>query len=393
MTASVCSRRDFCSEIAVQLLVVTGEGADQKGFRRPYRATVSLGPLPSATTMSIVLLARDLNLSISTVSRALNGYTDVAPGTRERVAARAKQIGYRANPGARRLKTGKTHAVGVVLPAASSAGQFVDSMYSSLLGGVATELEAKDYHLLVTLHTRHDDVRETALHENFIRGGWVDALLIVRTRIHDPRIALARQAKIPFVTYGRTESAEPYAWIDPDNEKAFHLLATRQLDFGHRRIALLNGPREYFFAHLRQRGFERAFAEKGAPLDPALILHGDVTEAGGHALGRSLLVRHPAPTSLVCATDAMAVGAIAACREQGLAVGTDISVTGYGNTSASAFCDPPLTTVEHQAFENGRHLGNALLRLLRSEAKPSDIHYLEPVVLVPRKSDGDAVKP
>lgn len=340
--------------------------------------------------MSIVLLAKDLGLSISTVSRALNGYDDVSAATRERVAARAKAIGYRPNPSARRLGAGKTSAIGVILPAASSTGQAVDSMYSSLLGGVATEIEPAGYHLLASMQTKSDPAREASLYENFIKGSWVDALLIVRTRVHDPRLRLAREAHMPFVTYGRTESAEPYAWVDTDNEKAFYLATTRLLDFGHRRIALINGPEEYYFAQLRQRGYQRAFADRKLKPDPAWILHGDVTEHSGHALCRSLLIRNPAPTAFVCATDTMAFGAIAACREAGLEVGTDVSVIGYGNSSASAFCNPPLTTVEHQVFENGRHVGQALLRLLRGEIIPADVHYLEPVVLVPRKSDGPA---
>ncbi|MEO6001830.1 MAG: substrate-binding domain-containing protein [Opitutus sp.] len=338
--------------------------------------------------MSIVLLAKDLGLSVSTVSRALNGYTDVAESTRERVSARAKEIGYRPNPGARRLKSGTTSAVGVVLPAASSSGQVVDAMYSSLLGGVANEIEPAGYHLLAMMQTRHDPVREAAFYDNFIKGSWVDALLIVRTRVHDPRIEAARKAHMPFVTYGRTESKEPYAWVDTDNEKAFHLAATRLLDFGHRRIAFLNGPEEYYFAQLRHRGYIRAFTDRGLTADSTLILHGEVTEESGHVLCRSLLIRNPAPTAIVCATDAMAFGAIAACRERGLRVGSDISIIGYGNSSASAYCHPPLTTVEHQVFENGRHVGQALIRLLRKEIKPADVHYLEPVVLVPRNSDG-----
>jgi LacI family transcriptional regulator len=83
----------------------------------------------------------------------------------------------------------------------------------------------------------------------------------------------------------------------------------------------------------------------------------------------------------------MAIGAIAACRERNFEVGKAISITGYGNSSASGFADPPLTTIDHAVFENGRHIGQSLLRLIRGEAKPADIHYLEPVVLVPRKSD------
>ncbi len=343
--------------------------------------------------MSIVLLAKDLGLSISTVSRALNGYDDVSAATRERVITRAKAIGYRPNPSARRLGAGKTSAIGVILPAASSTGQAVDSMYSSLLGGVATEVEPAGYHLLASMLTRSDPAREAALYENFIRGGWVDALLIVRTRVHDPRLTLAREARMPFVTYGRTEANEPYAWVDTDNETAFRLATERLLEFGHRRIALINGPAEYYFAQLRERGYRRALADRKLKPEPGWVLHGEVNESAGHALCRSLLIRNPAPTAFLCATDTMAFGAIAACREAGLAVGSDVSVIGYGNSSLSAFCDPPLTTVEHQVFDNGRHVGQALLRLLREEIKPADVHYLEPVVLVPRKSDGPAPKP
>ena len=337
--------------------------------------------------MSIVLLARDLGLSISTVSRALNGYHDVAPATKQRVLKRAREIGYRPNPGARRLKSGRSSLVGVILPAASDGVRFVDSVASSLLGGVEVELENGGYGLIATMQTRNDLEREAALYENFIKGSWVDALLLVRTRVADPRVELVRKAHIPFVTYGRTETAEPYAWVDTDNEKAFYLVTLRQIEFGHERIALLNGPLEYNFVRLREKGYTRALAKHRIAPDRLLMLNGDLSEVSGYALCRSLLVSAVPPTAIVCATDAMAIGAIAACRERGMAVGHEISIAGYGNSSASGFCDPPLTTIDHAVFENGRHIGQSLLRLLRAEAKPADIHYLEPVVLVPRKSD------
>jgi LacI family transcriptional regulator len=338
--------------------------------------------------MSIVLLARELGLSISTVSRALNGYDDVAPATKQRVLKRAREIGYKPNPGARRLKSGKTSLVGVILPASTDGVRFVDSVSSSLLGGVEVELENGGYGLIATMQTRNDLEREAALYENFIKGGWVDALLLVRTRINDARIELVRKAHLPFVTYGRTDTDEPYAWVDTDNENAFYLATLRLLEFGHRRIALLNGPLEYNFVRLREKGYTRALAKHRIGTDRLLMLNGDLNEVSGYALCRSLLVSAEPPTALVCATDAMAIGAVAACRERGIDVGRTISIIGYGNSSASAFSDPPLTTIDHAVFENGRHIGQSLLRLIRSEAKPADIHYLEPVVLVPRKSDG-----
>src|SRR5262245_18158713 len=125
--------------------------------------------------MSIVRLAEDLKLSVSTVSRALNDYDDVSPETKQRVLERAREIGYRPNPGARRLASGKSSLVGVILPSATDGIHFVDTVVSSLLGGVEVELEAGGYGLIATMQTRNDLQRETALYENFIRGGWVDA--------------------------------------------------------------------------------------------------------------------------------------------------------------------------------------------------------------------------
>lgn len=338
--------------------------------------------------MSIVLLAKDLGLSISTVSRALNGYQDVSDETRKRVLFRAEEIGYRPNPGARRLKTGKSSAIGIILPAASAEGHLVDAIYSNLLGGVAAEIEKAGYYILATMMTKPDIEREVALYDNLIRGCWVDALLIVRTRVRDPRVELAQKAKIPFVTYGRTDSKDPYSWVDTDNERAFYLGVSRQLDFGHRRIALLNGPEEFTFVRLRQKGYERAYEERGLRVNPKLMFNGDLTEASGYTLCQDLLKAKHRPTAFVCATDAMAIGALAACREAGLKVGTEISVMGYGNSEAAKYAEPRLTTVEHHVYENGKHLGLALLRQIGGEAPGS--YYMESVAVVAGQSDGPA---
>lgn len=339
--------------------------------------------------MSIVHLAKDLGLSVSTVSRALNGYPDVAEATRERVAERAQALGYKPHPGARRLKSGKSGAVGVVLPATPQGGQFIDAMYSSLLGGTASVLEANGYSLMATSHGECTSAQEISVYENFIRSGWFDAFVIVRTRLDDPRIALAQQHKVPFVTYGRCLSASQYAWVDTDNERAFYMAAQRQISFGHRRIALLNGPAEYTFAQLRQTGYERALREARLPLYPEWIMHGPVTENSGFAMATQLLAQADRPTALLCATDSVAIGAMAACRAAGLRVGRDVSIMGYGNSDAGGYANPPLTTIAHDVHDNGRRLGRVLLSVLAGR-NPDALHYLEPVVLVPRASDGAA---
>lgn len=342
--------------------------------------------------MSIVRLAEDLGLSVSTVSRALNGYTDVAAETRRRVVQRAGEIGYKPHPGARGLKAGKSHTVGVVLPIDAPGGPFMDAMYARLLGGVAAEIEQSGYSLLATAHSQARPEHELGQYESLIRSSWYDAFIVVRTRINDARVNLLQERGIPFVTYGRTERDAQHAWVDPDNEGAFYLAARRQIGFGHRRIALLNGPEHFMFAALRRRGFERALAEAGLSVPAAFVVHGELTESAGYRHAMELLGLVRPPTSLVCATDALAIGAMAACRERGLKVGTDVSLIGYGNSDASQFSAPSLSSIEHRVKDNGQHIGQLLLRLIGGE-DASRLHYLEPVVLVERNSDGACPAP
>jgi LacI family transcriptional regulator len=340
--------------------------------------------------MSITLLAQDLGLSISTVSRALNGYTDVSASTRERVAKRAAELGYQPHPGARSLKSGKANAVGVILPMSDQSGQFISGLYSSLLGGIASVLDPAGYSLIATTHMSTSVDTELSRYDRMIRSRSVDAFVVVRTLIHDPRVQLLHDREIPFVTYGRSHLPFEHLWVDTDNEGAFHILAQRLIAQGHRRIALLNGPEGFTFALLRQTGFEKAMADHDLPLDPACIAHGDLSESAGFALAQHMLGLPERPTAFLCATDAMAIGCIAACRRAGLRVGQEVSVVGYGNSDASSYCEPALTTIEHRVFENGRHIGQLLLESLGGQPL-SRHHYLEPVELVARASDGPLI--
>ena len=337
--------------------------------------------------MSITLLAQDLGLSISTVSRALNGYADVSEATRQRVAQRAAALGYQPHPGARSLKSGKAHAVGVILPMSDQNGHFISGLYSSLLGGIASVLDPKGYNLVASTHLSTSAATELSRYEMMIKAKSVDAFVVVRTQVHDPRVQLLHDRGIPFVTYGRCQLPFEYLWVDTDNDGAFHILTQRLIAQGHRHIALLNGPEAFTFALLRQTGFERAMGEHQLPLDPAFIAHGDLTESGGFAHAKRLLALPVRPTAFLCATDAMAIGCIAACRQAGLRVGKDVSVVGYGNTDAASYCEPPLTTIETRIHENGRHIGLLLMEKLSGEPATRD-HYLEPVELVARASDG-----
>lgn len=335
--------------------------------------------------MSIRKLAEILELSISTVSRALNGYPDVNPETRARVEEAARAIGYRPNPAARRLVTGRTNAVGIVLPL--PRGKFIDPYFAGVLSGANELLLSRNYHLLATAIPFQADERD--LYERFVQGGWVDGVIVGRTRVHDSQIDYLVEHNIPFVAFGRTRTEHPYAWLDTDNEGAFERLARELVDLGHRRIAFLNGPLEYSFAELRCQGVKRGLASVGLTMETQWYEEVDLSEQGGREAAIRILNRPDRPTAFICVNDTTAIGVMSACREQGLRVGRDVSVVSYDNIEQSAFTDPPLSTIDVPVYEIGRKLADMLLRRIEGEPVES-LQELVELDWIPRQSHGPA---
>jgi LacI family transcriptional regulator len=338
--------------------------------------------------MSIQSLAHSLGLSTSTVSRALNGYADVSAKTRSRIEHAAKAMNYRPHPVAHRLATGRTGAIALV--SSVRAGNYLDATFAALLSGAAEVMRAQGYFALsVGLPTGEGEIPEL---ERFLAGHLVDGVILARTRIDDPRVRLLQARGIAFVTHGRTEANAAHAWVDPDNEQAFYLATQRLVALGHRRIALINGQPHMTYAVLRERGFRSALDHAGIPSAAAAVVYGEVTAADGERLAQEVFAHSSAPTAIVCATDAQALGAMAACKARGLRVGVDVSVSGYGNTEAGAYSDPPLATIEHAVMANGQHLAQLLMRRMAGEP-PEALTQLEPVQMIERASIGPAPVP
>ena len=334
--------------------------------------------------MSIRKLAQSLGLSVSTVSRALNGYSDVNAATRERVEQAARATGYRPHPVAQRLATGRTGAVALVSPVLGSSR--FDNSFAQMMHGVTSRLEGAGYYLL-SMALPGAEAELPSL-QRLLDAGVIDGLILTRTRPRDARVALLQAHGTPFVTHGRTLHNDTHAWVDTDNERAMRLAVGRLVSLGHRRIAMINGPGELTFALLRRQGFMQGIA--AAALDPAQcpVVHSELTAAAAQAVALDLLNpagRGQRPTAIVCANDVLAMGAAMACRHSGLRVGKDVSLTGYGNSESAEFADPPLTTVDHQVFESGVHLADLLLRRIAGE-DAALLHEMEPVRLIERAS-------
>ncbi len=333
--------------------------------------------------VSLKELAQAVGLSTSTVSRALNGYADVKPATRERVFQAARELGYQPNPTALRLVTGKTGCIGLVTSVLS--GTTVDLIFSTLLAGIGKVLQPMNYYVVATAFPVGQD--EMALFERFIGAGFVDGLILARTRADDPRIKLLLERNIPFVTYGRSETCTQHGWVDTDGERAMALATQRLVELGHRRIALINGWSAYYFAGMRRKGYEQTLLKAGIPLDPELIRHCDLVMEDGYRAARELLTRPQRPTAIVCANDVLSQAALAAMRDLGLHPRRDVSLIGFGNAEISRMFGSQVTTVEHDTEAHGEELARLLLARMKGH-DPVELNVLHGGMLCIRDTDG-----
>ncbi|MBP2199986.1 MULTISPECIES: LacI family DNA-binding transcriptional regulator [Pantoea] len=336
--------------------------------------------------MSLSELAKDLKLSTSTVSRALNGYSDVAYDTRQRVMQRAIELGYIPNPVARRLKGGKTNMIGVVLPPPLVNGMLVEPFYSSMLGALVFELQASGLKLLITNQHSNESDDDVRGYQDMVQQKLVDAILILRTRVNDLRVKFAQQQNVSFITFGRTQSSTPHAWVDVDHFDAFYQATARQIARGHKHIAFINTSAEFNYARLRHEGYKQCLLDHQLLYRNEWQMVGGLTEMDGYVLASRLLKVQPIPTAIVCATDDIAIGAMAACRLLGLQPGKDISLIGYGNTPGATYSSPPLTTMDPFPKENGKQLGIFFSRRIFQPGE-ADFQHLQQARLIVRESD------
>ncbi len=332
---------------------------------------------------SLRSLALDLGLSITTVSRALDGYQDVAATTRDRVAKAAAAAGYRPNSAARRLRKGSSETIALVMP--TEPGRFYEPVFVDLLSVIGERLAARHYDLMLLAARPGAD--ETAAYARIIKDRRADACIVVRTRRHDERIAMLQAAGLPFVCHGRTETRTPYVYVDGDGETGFREITSRLIGLGHGRIAHLGAPDVFTFAELRARGWHMAMRAAGLADDLKTICAS--TEEAGEMAASALLAGPDRPTALICATDRIAIGAVRAAQAAGLIVGRDIAVTGHDNIHASGFTNPALTTMELDVRSVGESLADKLLCLIENGMpdRPGEIFQLRHVL---RASSGEA---
>jgi LacI family transcriptional regulator len=345
-----------------------------------------MGRLRVAVVTSLKDLAKKLQLSITQVSRALDDKPDVSAATKVKVRAAAKEMNYQPNAAARSLRKRKADTIAVVLPA--GANHIGLSALLSMLFDTATALAEHGFDL-VMLPGRPDGDELDAL-KRIVEGRRADALILVRTLRDDPRVAYLTDCGVPFVTSGRTNGHILHAYVDGDGAAGFAAATSFLAELGHKRIAHIGAQEHFNFAGLRHQGWLDGMRTHGLStkgLDTAVAPN----EAGGEAGATTLLASKVKPTALLCATDAMAIGAIRAVKAAGLKVGRDISVIGHDGVAAGLLTTPPLSTMEIDAADYGARIADKLIRRLGG-ADVRDLTEVLPIRQIPRASHGPPAK-
>jgi LacI family transcriptional regulator len=273
--------------------------------------------------MNLKELSEHLNLSQTTVSRALNGYPEVSEKTRERVNRAARELGYRPNARAKGLATGRAQAIGHVIPI-SDSHEMVNPIFGDFISGAGLTYEREGYEIVISLVK--DDEEEAAYRLIKSRGA-VDGIVVHGPRMTDNRIALLRELGLPFVVHGRASLIDTdYSWLDINNLRAFERATTFLLDLGHRRIALINGLEFMDFAFRRREGYINALTARRIAPDERLMFSEEMTEIYGFRTARDLLASENPPTAFLVSSMITAIGTRRAIHDAGLTLGRDVSV-------------------------------------------------------------------
>ncbi|MCS3797205.1 LacI family DNA-binding transcriptional regulator [Niastella sp. OAS944] len=316
--------------------------------------------MTSKKELTIYDLAERLNLSIATVSRALNNDPTVNKKTKRKVCELAEAMGYRKNNFASGLRMQKTNTIGIIVHELNS--HFI----ASVLSGIEEVLTAAEY-IIVIGHSSESSVTEVANANNLFHKR-VDGLIVslandtVNLDHYDPFV----KRGIPIVFFDRVRKEAPGIKVIIDNEKAGYEATAHLIQQGCRRLMHITGNLAQNVYVDRLNGFKKALRDKNLPDEPGHVLVTDLSERAGREVARQILELKRKPDGLFFSNDLCAAVCMKTLKEAGIKVPQEIAVVGFNNDTISRLVEPQLSTVNYAGSEMGRVAANNLLSQLNS---------------------------
>ena len=310
--------------------------------------------------LTIKEIADLAGVSIATVSRVVNGHSDVSTETREAVQRVIREHGYTANRSARALSGGRTGLVGVTVP------RVQPSYFSSIIDGAAEALEEQDSRI-VLCPTKHEHELEVSLLDRLMHGTTDGALLVLPEETNEELNVLLHHGYRFVVVDPRKPVDERIPAVSAANSAGATKATRYLLGLGHRRIAAITGPAGWLASEERRRGYHAALVDAGVMPEAELEIESNFLLGGGVEAAAKLLDREDRPTAIFAFSDNLAIGALQAAHARELRVPEDLSIVGFDDTIEAAIVTPALTTVRQPLAEMGRMAVSLLTRLLENQ--------------------------
>lgn len=313
---------------------------------------ISTPESPAGTErVTIGHVARAAGVSSTTVSHVLSGKRPVGAATQTKVLAAVRELGYRPNSVARSLRTRRSQMIALIVP------DITNPFYGVVTRGLADTLDDAGYRSYVC-NTDGSAQRERDFVDDALDRG-VDGLVMASVRLQPADVVTISRARKPLVLLGDSAENPGVDQVTVDDRAGARMATEHLIAGGAERVAMITGPAGT--SPDRVKGYADALAAAGRSFDPLLTREGTWMRDSGRTGMLSLMAMDPRPDAVFCANDLMAIGAMDAARELGLAMPEDVALVGFDDIEAAALLTPPLTTVVNPAYEIGEAAGRLML--------------------------------
>ncbi len=332
-------------------------------------------------------IARELGVSVVTVSKVLRNHEDIGEETRQRVLKRVKELNYQPNPAARALVTGKSHTAGLIVP------DLVHSFFAEVATGLSRALREKNYSLLISSSQEDPELERQEIGRLLSRR--LDGLVIASTQWTVESFRRIEGQKVPYILLDRAFLGLPANFVGVNDNLVGRIATEHLISVGCRRVAHIRGA-STSTAIGRVEGYSQALANQGLTQLPGYVVTGRFADSeswnSGYEAMSNLLRLDPAPDGVFCYNDPIAIGAIDAILAAGLRVPQDIAVIGCGNLHFDKSLRVPLSSVDQQSGAIGERAGKLLLSLIEAKSQPQPkCVFVEPGVVARESTNRGAV--
>ncbi len=352
---------------------------------RVSKVVPGMPPAKRSTSRDVAKLA---GVSRTTVSFVLNQNegVSISKATRQRVLKAAKRLNYHPNAAGRKLVSGKSDTLGLVLHQ-SPEQVFADAFLPRVILGVEQAAMQLGFHVLL----KQVDPKDKNGYARLIHENHVDGIILSGPRQDDEDIVRLHREGVPVMLLGQLPDSH-LPFVDVDARRGAETAVKHLVELGHKRIAMItNAPLSYTSSQQRRDGYLQALRNSRLKVDSALIKEGNYTPASGYQAMTELLNLSPRPTAVFIASDVVALGAILAIHRAGLQLPDDIAMVGFDDIPLAEYFDPPLTTVRLPAFGLGLAAAERVIQLIQGKALDSNEVLMETELVVRESTVGSSV--